>query len=103
MYGWVEMSVSVYIDIMWASLRNVEWIAGLMRKGQRINHFPKMSACCEKGMTARLLNAQRMLFPEAYTFYPRSWEIRSEQDLRRFEADFKANTKAGKTYIVKPV
>jgi hypothetical protein len=87
--AWVAVQI-------WSNFRNVDWIAGLMKPGQRINHFPKMSglsvnpplrhttnnedctemcgvmvACCEKGMTARLLNAQRALFPKEYDFYPR--------------------------------
>eukprot|EP00759_Apiculatamorpha_spiralis_P021324 PhF_6_TR26218/c0_g1_i4/m.37375/K16582/TTLL6_13; tubulin polyglutamylase TTLL6/13 len=65
---------------------------------QRYNHFPTMHLLARKVHLCHTLGRMRKLFPTYYTFYPRTWSLRSEKHLFRKHA----MTSGKKTYIIKP-
>lgn len=71
-----------------------------MHRWQRINHFPGMSNVARKGRLAQNLDRMRRTFPHEYSFYPRTWVLPVEWGA--FKAEFDANGKTTRTFIVKP-
>lgn len=67
---------------------------------QRINHFPGMSNVARKGRLAQNLDRMRRSFPHEFGFYPRTWVLPAEWG--GFKAEFDANGKSTRTFIVKP-
>lgn len=49
-----------------------------MKRFQKINHFPGMSEICRKDLLARNLNRMLKLYPEEYSFFPKSWCLPAE-------------------------
>ncbi|KEG13682.1 tubulin-tyrosine ligase-like protein [Trypanosoma grayi] len=69
---------------------------------QRTNHFPAMHLLCRKGHLGITLGRMRKLFPTHYTFYPRTWSLRSERhQFQRFMMALR-NKKVPKFFIMKP-
>ena len=68
-----NMSTSPW-DILWhdTCIHDNSVLSGL-KIYQKINHFPSMTQICRKTFLARNLNKMRLLFPDHYNFYPRSW------------------------------
>lgn len=71
-----------------------------LHRWQRINHFPGMSNVARKGRLAQNLDRMRRTFPHEYSFYPRTWVLPVEWGA--FKAEFDANGKTTRTFIVKP-
>ncbi|TPX38169.1 hypothetical protein SmJEL517_g00187 [Synchytrium microbalum] len=69
-----------------------------MTVGQKINHFPGMESICRKSRLARNLARMHRLFPDDYSFTPRTYRVPS--DLASLTLAIKSNTT--KTFIAKP-
>lgn len=70
----------------------------------RVNKFPGMAEIAHKINLTRALDNMRLLFPDEYDFYPRSWFLPDQ--FHDFAADSayaqRQNPKLRQTYIVKP-
>ncbi|RMC08991.1 hypothetical protein DUI87_13996 [Hirundo rustica rustica] len=69
-----------------------------MKRFQKINHFPGMMELCRKDLLARNLNRMLRLFPEEYSFFPRTWCLPA--DYGEFRA-YRSMRKT-RTFICKP-
>ncbi|BES98991.1 tubulin-tyrosine ligase activity [Nesidiocoris tenuis] len=70
----------------------------LLKRYQRINHFPGMLEICRKDALARNLKQMLKLFPKEYNFFPKTWCL-PEDSVDMYEY---ARNNPGKTYILKP-
>eukprot|EP01135_Chromosphaera_perkinsii_P006765 Nk52_evm13s578 gene=Nk52_evmTU13s578 len=71
----------------------------VMKQYQKINHFPGMNEISRKDNLARNLNRLSKLFPEEYSFFPKTWVLPA--DFGEFQNVVRKKSKS-KTYIVKP-
>lgn len=85
-------------DVFWTDSAVQPERLARMKSYQKINHFPGMYELSMKNHLARNLNKLRKLYPEEYSFFPRTWLIPAE--LGDFRAQF--TKKPVKTYIMKP-
>jgi hypothetical protein len=70
----------------------------IMKRWQKINHFPGMSEICRKDFLTRNMNRMAKLYPKDFTFYPKAWCLPADYaDLVNY-----VKTKKNKTYICKP-
>lgn len=54
-----------------------------MKSYQRTNHFPGMYALARKNLLAKNLISMQKYFPNAYTFFPKSWNLPA--DIKSFK------------------
>jgi hypothetical protein len=50
----------------------------VMKRYQKINHFPGMSEICRKDLLAKNLTRMQKQFPKDYNFFPNSWVLPGE-------------------------
>lgn len=67
---------------------------------QRSNHFPSMHLLCRKGHLGLTLGRMRKHFPTHYSFFPRTWSMRSEKG--QFARMFAELQGVRKVFILKP-
>ncbi|CAF3532594.1 unnamed protein product [Rotaria sp. Silwood1] len=107
--GWKECSHSTTLDsdIYWHSSSFHEGNTNFTFSSGRINKFPGMSDLLRKVHLTRLLNNMRLLFPNDYDFYPKTWFLpeQSQQfkdDVRYIHQLDKKHNRSLTTFIVKP-
>ena len=85
-------------DILWTDNAVPPDKFAKMRHYQRINHFPGMYLISRKNYLAYNLGKLRKLFPEAYSFFPRTWMFPSDTG----ELKTQMQTTKNLYFIVKP-
>ncbi|CAF1405157.1 unnamed protein product [Adineta ricciae] len=94
-------------DIYWHSQTFHEGNANFASSSGRVNKFPGMSDLLRKVHLTRSLNNMRLLFPDEYDFYPKTWFLpeQSQQfkdDIRYIHKQDKMHHRSLTTFIVKP-
>lgn len=76
----------------------------LVRLGnwQRTNHFPSMFLLCRKGHLGTTLAKMHRKLPSHFTFYPRTWHIRTERTLFTQYYTALKQKRLVKYFIIKP-
>eukprot|EP00966_Prymnesium_polylepis_P088845 2055792-Prymnesium_polylepis.1 len=76
----------------------------LLNECQRANMIPGMHDIAKKSSLAKALNRMRLLFPDDYAFYPRTWTLPAQLDAFRTHCAERGARSGGRvpTYIVKP-
>ena len=101
--GWVECDDDDEVDwtIFWTDTSVAPQRAMYLAKYQKINHFPGMLIIARKAQMAITLNRLRAVFPEQYSFFPKTWVL--PQDMKEFRKNFSEKTgKSKSTFIIKP-
>ncbi|CAF0814940.1 unnamed protein product [Rotaria sordida] len=107
--GWKEYShgTTLDCDIYWHSSSFYEGNTNFTFSSGRVNKFPGMGDLLRKVHLTRLLNNMRLLFPNDYDFYPKTWFLpeQSQQfkdDVRYIHHLDKKHNRSLTTFIVKP-
>ncbi|CAF2672261.1 unnamed protein product [Rotaria sp. Silwood2] len=107
--GWKECvhGTTLDSDIYWHSSSFHEGNTNFTFSSGRINKFPGMGDLLRKVHLTRLLNNMRLLFPNDYDFYPKTWFLpeQSQQfkdDVRYLHQLDKKHNHSLTTFIVKP-
>ncbi|CAF1577219.1 unnamed protein product [Rotaria magnacalcarata] len=107
--GWKECvhGSTVDSDIYWHSASFHEGNTTFPFTSGRVNKFPCMSDLLRKVHLTRSLNNMRLLFPNEYDFYPKTWFLpeQSQQfkdDVRYLHQLDKKHNRSPTTFIVKP-
>ncbi|CAF3343791.1 unnamed protein product [Rotaria socialis] len=107
--GWKECvhGSTVDSDIYWHSASFHEGHTTFPFTSGRVNKFPCMSDLLRKVHLTRSLNNMRLLFPNEYDFYPKTWFLpeQSQQfkdDVRYLHQLDKKHNRSPTTFIVKP-
>ncbi|CAF2098022.1 unnamed protein product [Rotaria magnacalcarata] len=107
--GWKECAhgSTVDSDIYWHSASFHEGNTTFPFTSGRVNKFPCMSDLLRKVHLTRSLNNMRLLFPNEYDFYPKTWFLpeQSQQfkdDVRYLHQLDKKHNRSPTTFIVKP-
>ncbi|CAF0801552.1 unnamed protein product [Rotaria sp. Silwood1] len=107
--GWKECTSgsSTDSDIYWHSGAFDEGNRNFSLTSARVNKFPGMRDIMCKSNLTRSLNAMRMLFPDEFDFYPKTWFL--PEQIEQFQDDARAIHKKDQsrrrpltTFIVKP-
>ncbi|CAF0970106.1 unnamed protein product [Adineta steineri] len=106
---WKESSsdTALHSDIYWHASSYHEGNTNVALSTGRVNKFPGMNDLLRKVHLSRLLNNMRLLFPNEYDFYPRTWFLPEQNqqfkdDIRYIhQLDKKCNRQLT-TFIVKP-
>ncbi|KAJ1461466.1 tubulin-tyrosine ligase family-domain-containing protein [Pelagophyceae sp. CCMP2097] len=87
-------------NVYWIDVANIHDRMAKMKPWQRVNHFPGMNHVARKNRLAQNLEKMRREFAKEYAFFPRTWVLPLE--LADFRAQFDANGKSSRFYIIKP-
>ncbi|KNC56135.1 tubulin polyglutamylase TTLL13 [Thecamonas trahens ATCC 50062] len=98
--GWhvQESNAAREWDVYWIDSTAPLQILSTMKPFQRINHFPGMHEICRKDSLARNLTRMQRKFPDAFTFFPKTWILPA--DYGDFKAHFRK--RSAKPLICKP-
>lgn len=85
-------------NVLWTdSIMGVD-TCRVMRRFQKINHFPGMHEICRKDLLARNMNRMLKLYPKEYQIFPKTWHLPADYgDAVKF-----ARQHRNRTYILKP-
>ena len=93
-----EASVNVY----WIDIATIHERFKTILPWQVINHFPGMPNIARKNRMGQNLNKMLKIFPQEYSYYPRTWVLPSELNDFRSQFDANGNAIGNKIYIIKP-
>lgn len=97
-YGWEEVPADEYdCDLLMADSAATRRDP-LLWSARLINQLPNANRYANKSYLAMLLNQSQRLFPGAYSFVPRTWDLDVPTEVNEFRQCFIE----GQTYIVKP-
>jgi tubulin polyglutamylase TTLL6/13 len=102
MLGWQVVTNdenNMHCDIIWNDTACNQDLLGRLKSYQKLNHFPGIFSIARKNFLCFHLNKMRKAFPEAYRFFPRSFNLPVERHLLAKEIE---ERKKSQTYIVKP-
>ncbi|XP_046399768.1 tubulin polyglutamylase TTLL6-like [Ischnura elegans] len=85
-------------DIFWTDMSVSLERAKRMKGFQRVNHFPGMSEICRKDLLARNMMRMKKLFPEEYSFFPKTWILPADYG----NLSGGSSRKIAKIFILKP-
>ncbi|CAF1141393.1 unnamed protein product [Adineta steineri] len=107
--GWRECvsGSSTDSDIYWHSATFHEGNRNYASTSARVNKFPGMSDLLCKSNLTRSLNAMRMLFPDEFDFYPKTWFLPEQKqqfqdDARLIHQKDRKRHRPLTTFIIKP-
>ncbi|CAF1159100.1 unnamed protein product [Rotaria sordida] len=107
--GWKECftNTNVDSDIYWHSSSFHEGNINFAFSSGRVNKFPGMNDLLRKVHLTRLLNNMRLLFPNDFDFYPKTWFLPEQtqqfkDDVRYIHQQDKKHNRSLTTFIVKP-
>ncbi|CAF3130716.1 unnamed protein product [Rotaria sp. Silwood2] len=107
--GWKECftNTNVDSDIYWHSSSFHEGNVNFAFNSGRVNKFPGMNDLLRKVHLTRLLNNMRLLFPNDFDFYPKTWFLPEQtqqfkDDVRYIHQQDKKHNRSLTTFIVKP-
>ncbi|CAF1040081.1 unnamed protein product [Adineta steineri] len=107
--GWKECTFSTMpdSDIYWHSSSFHEGNTNFTVNSGRINKFPSMNDLLRKVHLTRSLNNMRLLFPNEFDFYPKTWFLPEQNqqfkdDVRYIHQQDKKHERSLTTFIVKP-
>ena len=83
---WTDTSVAIF-----RVMRLQNW--------QRINHFPSMHTIARKVQLSNTLSKMRKMFPQHFSFSPRTWSLKSERSIFK---KFCQSLPQKRTFIIKP-
>ena len=83
-------------DLTWTDTAVPTEKLSKMKPYQKINHFPGMHGICKKHYLAWNLNKMQKIFPQEYSFYPKTWVLPGDY------SDLKLHADRRRTFIVKP-
>ncbi|KAL1508501.1 hypothetical protein AB1Y20_004602 [Prymnesium parvum] len=101
--GWREtsnLSEDCAANVFWFERAITVSDVKLLNECQRANMIPGMHDIAKKVSLAKALNRMRLLFPNDYSFYPRTWTLPAQLDAFRQHCASKGGRVS--TYIVKP-
>ena len=93
-----EASVNVY----WIDIATIHERFKTILPWQVINHFPGMPNIARKNRMGQNKNKKLKIFPQEYSYYPRTWVLPSELNDFRSQFDANGNAIGNKIYIIKP-
>ncbi len=93
-----ESAVNVY----WIDIATIHERFKTILPWQVINHFPGMPNIARKNRMGQNLNKMLKIFPQEYSYYPRTWVLPSELNDFRSQFDANGNAIGNKIYIIKP-
>ena len=93
-----ESTVNVY----WIDIATIHERFKTILPWQVINHFPGMPNIARKNRMGQNLNKMLKIFPQEYSYYPRTWVLPSELNDFRSQFDANGNAIGNKIYIIKP-
>lgn len=96
--GWRCCREQDTCNVLWTdSIMGVD-TCRLMKRFQKINHFPGMFEICRKDLLARNMNRMLKLFPKDYQIFPKTWHLPADYgEAVKFSRQHK-----NRTYILKP-
>lgn len=96
--GWRCSREQDICNVLWTdSIMGVE-TCRLMKRFQKINHFPGMFEICRKDLLARNMNRMLKMFPNDYQIFPKTWHLPADYgDAVKF-----ARQHRNRTFILKP-
>ncbi|CAM4752219.1 unnamed protein product [Rotaria magnacalcarata] len=107
--GWRECFISANVDsdIYWHSSSFHEGNVNFAFNSGRVNKFPGMNDLLRKVHLTRLLNNMRLLFPNDFDFYPKTWFLPEQtqqfkDDVRYIHQQDKKHNRSLTTFIIKP-
>ncbi|CAF2088622.1 unnamed protein product [Rotaria magnacalcarata] len=107
--GWKEYGSgsSADADIYWNSATFQQGNRNYTSTSARVNKFPGMCDLMRKTNLTRSLNVMRMLFPDEFDFYPKTWFLPEQREQFQDDADsiHKKDRRRHRpltTFIVKP-
>ncbi|CAM2703411.1 unnamed protein product [Rotaria socialis] len=107
--GWRECFISTNVDsdIYWHSSSFHEGNINFAFNSGRVNKFPGMNDLLRKVHLTRLLNNMRLLFPNDFDFYPKTWFLPEQaqqfkDDVRYIHQQDKKHNRSLTTFIIKP-
>ncbi|UJR08939.1 hypothetical protein I4U23_013191 [Adineta vaga] len=107
--GWKECTFTTTpdSDIYWHCASFHEGNINFAFTSGRVNKFPGMNDLLRKVHLTRLLNNMRLLFPNEYDFYPKTWFLPEQNqqfkdDIRYIHQQDKKHHRSLTTFIVKP-
>eukprot|EP01062_Namystynia_karyoxenos_P016063 TRINITY_DN1585_c0_g1_i1.p1 TRINITY_DN1585_c0_g1~~TRINITY_DN1585_c0_g1_i1.p1 ORF type:complete len:785 (+),score=194.92 TRINITY_DN1585_c0_g1_i1:276-2630(+) len=86
-------------DVFWTDTSVMTDRVMKLQNYQRINHFPGMHLISRKIQLSLTLGKMRKLFPEQFSFAPRTWSLKSERNQFRKHL---VSLGCKKTFIIKP-
>lgn len=96
--GWRCSREQETCNVLWTdSIMGVD-TCRLMKRFQKINHFPGMFEICRKDLLARNMNRMLKLFPNDYQIFPKTWHLPADYgDAVKFSRQHR-----NRTFILKP-